>query len=324
MLASERQSVASLPAPSGLPCFQNEARREKIRTCNINHTVALLTACGGDGPHTSSHESEREEDLSLHQAEGRAAPGLITDAPFLRERVDPIDSRCDSIRVLTVNFPPALKAFLARTSRNFAVFVVSYFVRPAADLYSKDQVSCSPAPLQCLRAQVLPAFSPRLAVTLWFYGRQLGLPCKPSPLSVSPFKAASLASQSPEPAKKLDAGDDTRDRVRPLPAPTGGSGGHADEVEHLKHGVSCIRLGRDVRGAGGGEAEKLDMFATLTLPGNAGRVLYRRSHASFRRGSQHNIIQPTHRCAPATTPPDPPLVCRFLHRPSGFGVRERC
>eukprot|EP00752_Nemacystus_decipiens_P002980 g2766.t2 len=74
--------------------------------------------------------------------------------------------------------------------------------------------------------EVLPAFAPRLAVTLWFYGRDLGLP-RVSPPAVptrrSPAEAAAAGREQPGP------GDDTRDKVRPLQAPDGSGAAHAAE-----------------------------------------------------------------------------------------------
>lgn len=96
--------------------------------------------------------------------------------------------------------------------------------------------------------QVLPAFAPRLAVTLWFYGRQLGLPRVPPavPVRRSPSGPAAIPEQ-------LKPGDDTRDKVRPLPTPDGSGASHAAEVGGwaVKAGYRWASHGR---GAGGGRA----------------------------------------------------------------------
>ncbi|CAM9544677.1 unnamed protein product [Pylaiella littoralis] len=79
--------------------------------------------------------------------------------------------------------------------------------------------------------EVLPAFSPRLAVTLWFYGRQLGLP--PVPSSALPVSAARSMPPPRRPAtpeQQPKPGDDTRDKVRPLPTPEGSGAAHAAEA----------------------------------------------------------------------------------------------
>ncbi|CAM9405116.1 unnamed protein product, partial [Laminaria digitata] len=78
--------------------------------------------------------------------------------------------------------------------------------------------------------EVLPAFAPRLAVTLWFYGRQLGLPSAPSALAASP--APGFTSDRPPHPPQPKPGDDTRDRVKPMPTSGGGGGvgSHATEA----------------------------------------------------------------------------------------------
>ena len=82
-----------------------------------------------------------------------------------------------------------------------------------------------PRPSSRFPLQVLPTFAPRLAVTLWFYGRDLGLPRVPPavPTRRSPSEPAAVQEQ-PRP------GDDTRDKVRPLPTPGGSGAAHASEV----------------------------------------------------------------------------------------------
>ncbi|CBJ30213.1 [Skp1-protein]-hydroxyproline N-acetylglucosaminyltransferase, family GT60 [Ectocarpus siliculosus] len=100
--------------------------------------------------------------------------------------------------------------------------------------------------------EVLPASAPRLAVTLWFYGRQLGLPASPStrsPSSVPPL---------PAPEQQLAAGDDTRDKVRPLPSPAGSGAAHAAEASIF---VSVVSY-RDSEA----NPTVVDLFARATNP----------------------------------------------------------
>ncbi|CAM9305152.1 unnamed protein product [Choristocarpus tenellus] len=64
--------------------------------------------------------------------------------------------------------------------------------------------------------EVLPAFSPRLAVTMWFHGRQAPLVPPPIP----PVGSTTLLhSPVPSPAVAMIASEDTRDKVRSLPIP---------------------------------------------------------------------------------------------------------
>lgn len=99
--------------------------------------------------------------------------------------------------------------------------------------YSLREPTFSPPPplppVFPVENQVLPAFAPRLAVTLWFYGRQLGLPRVPPALPV-PAAARRLPSAPPAPQEQLEPGEDTRNRVRPLPTPDGSGAAHAAEV----------------------------------------------------------------------------------------------
>lgn len=92
-------------------------------------------------------------------------------------------------------------------------------------------LSFIPPSFATFRGQVLPVFSPRLAVTLWFYGRQLGIPALSDPalLSARLDSVPLVSTPSPEP-EKLAPGDDTRANVRPLPLDSDGVG-HAQEVK---------------------------------------------------------------------------------------------
>ncbi|CAM9191310.1 unnamed protein product, partial [Ascophyllum nodosum] len=79
--------------------------------------------------------------------------------------------------------------------------------------------------------EVLPAFAPRLAVTLWFYGRQLGIPAMPYPPPTSARSDTELLQSPSSPkSERLAPGDDTRENVRPLPTADGDGGGHAQEA----------------------------------------------------------------------------------------------
>lgn len=95
--------------------------------------------------------------------------------------------------------------------------------------------------------QVLPVFSPRLAVTLWFYGRQLGIPAR-SDAASSSARSGCVPLLSPPSLKpeKLAPGDDTRANVRPLPLDSSG-GGHAQEVRaHLSWKFGMFNLRGDI------------------------------------------------------------------------------
>lgn len=91
-------------------------------------------------------------------------------------------------------------------------------------------LSLIPLSFATFHGQVLPVFSPRLAVTLWFYGRQLGIPALSDPASLS-ARLGSVPLLSPPSLKpeKLAPGDDTRANVRPLPLDSDRVG-HAQEV----------------------------------------------------------------------------------------------
>lgn len=104
-----------------------------------------------------------------------------------------------------------------------------------------------------LNVKVMPCFAPRLAVTLWLYGRNFGGISATARALVASAPNGPLAATPDTALMDIQSGDDTRSKVRPLSAIEGKAGQHAAEVKcrMARHFLFACYVGMFVGGRGG-------------------------------------------------------------------------